>query len=54
MDHLHNGKKIFASLYAKKAGIKYKLVQDTKERGSLGLPNFKLCFAACCLVWMND
>uniref|UniRef100_A0A8D0E7E3 ribonuclease H n=1 Tax=Salvator merianae TaxID=96440 RepID=A0A8D0E7E3_SALMN len=36
----------------KKPRIRFKLMQDAKERGGLGLPNLKLYFAACCLSWI--
>lgn len=34
--------------------VKYKILADAKDRGGLGLPDFKLYFAACCLVWMKE
>lgn len=34
--------------------FKYKILKDAKDRGGLGLPDFKLYFAANCLVWMKD
>lgn len=37
---------------AEKPGVKYKLLQDAKERGGLGLPDLKLHFIACCLMWI--
>lgn len=33
--------------------VKCKLLQDAKERGGLDLPDFKLYFVSCCLVWMK-
>lgn len=38
----------------KKKRIKYKWLQGAKERGRPELPNLKLYFAACCLVWVKD
>lgn len=34
--------------------VKYKLLQDAKEKGWLAFPNLKLYFEACCLVWIKD
>lgn len=36
-----------------KIRIQYKQLQDAKERGGLELPDLKLYFEACCLVWMK-
>lgn len=38
---------------AKKPWVVYKVLQDTEERGGLGLPDSKLYFAVC-LVWMKE
>lgn len=37
-----------------KTRIKSKFLQDAKERGGLGLPNLKVYFGACCLLWMKE
>ena len=38
----------------KKPRIKFKLLQDAKERGGLGLPDFKLYSEACCFLWIRE
>lgn len=49
---LNNGRKTFPNFYgSRKPRIKYKLLQNAKERGGLELPDLKLYFEACCLVW---
>lgn len=37
----------------KKASLNYEVLQDAKERGGLGLPDLKLYFSSCYLVWMK-
>lgn len=37
-----------------KTRIKYKLLQDAKEWGGLGLLDLILYYEACCLVWLKD
>lgn len=36
-----------------KLWVKYKMLQDAKERVGLGLPDLKFYFAACCLAWIK-
>nr|GEZ82414.1 hypothetical protein [Tanacetum cinerariifolium] len=38
----------------KKPRVKYKILQDAKERGGLGLPDLKVYHAACCFVWLKE
>lgn len=54
MYHLNNGGRIFPDLCGKGKIVMYKVLQDTKERGELGLPDLKLYFAACCLGWVQE
>lgn len=45
----NNGKKIQPDSF-EKSRIKYKFLLGAKERGVLGLPDFKLYFATCSLL----
>lgn len=38
----------------KKPRIKLKYLQDTKDRGGLALPDFKLYYETCALTWIKD
>lgn len=37
----------------RKKWVKCEILPDTKEQGGLGLPDLKLYFAACNLVWVK-
>lgn len=49
-----NGKKTSKFIWqCTKPKINYKNLQFAKEGKELQLPDFKMYFAACCLVWMT-
>lgn len=55
MHHFNNDRRTYLTLHGRrKTLIKYKVLQDTKERGGLDLPNLKLYFSACCLAWIKN
>lgn len=40
--------------YPKKAEIKWKSLQDKKERGGFGLSNWELYYQAAVAVWIKE
>lgn len=58
MYHLNSGRRIFLNFYGRWGGgkpqIKYKVLQDGKERGRLGLPDLKFYFATYCPAWVKE